>query len=215
MREAVAAGLDIEAVFLGPGAPGDLRAAGVPVVEVAAGVIDRVATTVSPQPVLAVAATCDVGLAALAGATLVVVVDGVADPGNAGTILRTAEAAGVDGVVFTPGSVDPFGPKVVRSSAGALFHVPVVLGAGLDAVRTLGLPLLGAVAQGGVPYDQAPLDRPAALVLGNEAHGLPEADLARLDGLVSIPHAGRSESLNVAMAGAVLCFEAARRRRSP
>jgi TrmH family RNA methyltransferase len=78
-------------------------------------------------------------------------------------------------------------------------------------VADLGLPVLGAVAAGGVPYDQAPLDRPCALALGSEAHGLP-ANLA-LDGVVSIPHAGRAESLNVAMAATVLCFEVARRRR--
>ena len=161
---------------------------------------------------LAVAAGCDVALDAVAGAvSFAVVLAGLADPGNVGTILRSAEAAGADAVVLTEGSVDVFNPKVVRASAGALFRVPVVVDVPVASVADLGLPVLGAVAAGGVPYDQAPLDRPCALALGSEAHGLP-ANLA-LEGLVSIPHAGRAESLNVAMAATVLCFEVARRRR--
>lgn len=213
VREALAAGLAIEAVYAAPGAPGDLLDAAVPVVHLAEGVAERVASTVSPQPVLAVAACCDVPLEAVRGATVVVVCDRLADPGNLGTILRTAEAAGVDAVVLTPGAVDPFNPKVVRASAGALFHVPVVVDTPLDAVRReLALPLHGTAATGGVPYTEAPLDRPCALVLGNEASGLDDTTLATLDGLVTIPHAGRAESLNVAMAAAVLCFEVARRR---
>ena len=116
-------------------------------------------------------------------------------------------------MVLTPGSVDPFSPKVVRASAGALFHLPVVVDAAVERLGDLGLPLMATAATGGIPYDEAPLDPPVALVLGNEAHGLPEG--LAVDGLVSIPHAGRAESLNVAMAAAVLCFEVARRVRTP
>jgi len=211
LGEAVAAGVPIEAVFVEPGAAVP-DSAGAPVHEVAPGIIARVASTVTPQPVLAVAARCDVALDAVAGqASFAVVLAGVADPGNVGTILRSAEAAGADAVVLTEGSVDVFNPKVVRASAGALFRVPVVVDVAVGSVAAVGLPLLGAVASGGVPYDEARLDRPCALVLGSEAHGLP-GDLV-LDGLVSIPHAGRAESLNVAMAATVLCFEVARRRR--
>jgi TrmH family RNA methyltransferase len=140
-----------------------------------------------------------------------VVAAGVADPGNVGTILRSAEAAGAGAVVLTEGTVDAFNPKVVRASAGALFHVPVVGDVPAADLALLGVPLLGAVAAGGRAYDEAPLDQPCALVLGSEAHGLPPG--LRLDGLVTIPHRGRAESLNVAMAATVLCFEAARRRR--
>ena len=211
LGEAVAAGVPIEVVFVEAGASVP-DSGGAPVHEVAPGVIARVASTVTPQPVLAVAAGCDVALDAVAGAvSFAVVLAGLADPGNVGTILRSAEAAGADAVVLTEGSVDVFNPKVVRASAGALFRVPVVVDVPVASVADLGLPVLGAVAAGGVPYDQAPLDRPCALALGSEAHGLP-ANLA-LEGLVSIPHAGRAESLNVAMAATVLCFEVARRRR--
>jgi TrmH family RNA methyltransferase len=211
VAEAVATGLELEAVFVAHGGhvPADVDA---PIYELAPGVLERVASTVTPQPVIAVARTCDVAIEALAGSsTFVVVCAGLADPGNAGTILRSAEAAGADAVVFTAGSVDVFNPKVVRAAAGALFHVPVVIDVPPGDLTALRLPLLGAIPTGGVPYDRAPLDEPCALVLGSEAHGLP-ADLA-VDGLVSIPHVGRAESLNVAMAATVLCFEAARRRR--
>jgi RNA methyltransferase, TrmH family len=211
LGEAVSAGVPIEAVFVEEGTP-EVDAGGAPVHVVARGVIGRVASTATPQPVLAVAPRCDVPLATVAGGvTFAVVLAGLADPGNVGTILRSAEAAGVGAVVLTEGSVDVFNPKVVRASAGALFHVPVVVDVAVPEVASIGIPLLGAVATGGVPYDAAPLDGPCALVLGSEAHGLP-AGLA-LDGVVSIPHAGRAESLNVAMAATVLCFEVARRRR--
>jgi RNA methyltransferase, TrmH family len=189
---------------------------GAPVYAVATGVIERVGSMVTPQPVLAVVRRHDVPFEEVAAAaSFVLVLAEVADPGNVGTILRSAEAAGANGVVLTEGSVDVFNPKVVRASAGALFHVPVAVDVPSERLPALGLPLLGAVASGGVPYDLAPLDEPCALVLGSEAHGLPPS--LPLDGLVSIPHAGRAESLNVAMAATVLCFEAARRRhhRSP
>jgi TrmH family RNA methyltransferase len=164
--------------------------------------------------VLAVARRFDVGLDAVGGrGGFVVVAAGVADPGNAGTIVRSAEAAGADGVVFTVGSVDVFNPKVVRASAGALFRVPVAVEVAVGALRALGVPLLGTAAARGTPYDEcAVLGEACAILLGNEAHGL-RVDIA-LDELVTIPHAGRAESLNVAMAATVLCFEAARRRRT-
>lgn len=212
VTEAVAAGVELEAIYAAPSAVERASALGAPVQVLAKGVLERVATTVSPQPMLAVARCPDVALSALASARFVVVAAGVADPGNLGTVLRVAEAAGAEGVVLTPGTVDPYSPKVVRASAGALFHLPVVVDAAVgELANGLGLPLLATAAAGGVPYDEAPLDPPVAVVLGNEAHGIP-GDLAVV-GVVSIPHAGRAESLNVAMAAAVVCFEVARRMR--
>jgi TrmH family RNA methyltransferase len=183
---------------------------GCPVHELAAGVLERVATTEHPQPVLAIVHRRRWELADVAGATFVVVLAGVSDPGNAGTILRSAEAAGADCAVTTPGTVDLTNPKTLRSSAGAFFHLPTVEVARADALPRLGVQLLGAVAGGGVPYTSAPLTEPVGIVLGNEAHGLP-SDVP-LDGFIGIPHAGRAESLNVAMAATVLCFEVARQR---
>jgi TrmH family RNA methyltransferase len=169
--------------------------------------------------VVAVARTpVAVAASVLDGATFVVVATDLADPGNAGTIVRTAHAAGADAVVLAAGSVDAWSPKVVRSAAGALFHVPVVVD--LDAAGALarlgaaGLTRLGAVARGGVACDRADLAAPVALVLGGEAHGLAPDVLAGLDGLVSIPMPGPAESLNVAVAAGVLCFEVVRQRRA-
>jgi TrmH family RNA methyltransferase len=193
--------------------------AGSRVFELEPGVLGRVASTVTPPPVLAVVPDIDVPLTWLGdhGADLVVVCVDVRDPGNAGTVLRSAEAAGASGVVFCDGSVDLFNPKTVRASAGAVFHVPVVVGGEarvvLDQLGTWGLRRLGAVAADGEDYTVADLVSPLALVVGNEGHGLPEQVTGSLDARISIPMGGRAESLNVGMAAAVLCFEAARQRR--
>lgn len=222
LSEALAAGAPVEAVFAAPGAPTGLleraAAAGARVHDLAPGVLERVADTVTPQPVIAVLPFVDVGLEALRDADLVVVCVDVRNPGNAGTVLRSAEAAGASGVVLCDGCVDVHNPKTVRASAGSLFHVPVV--AGGDPVDVLGrlgewgLRRLAAVAGRGHAYTDADLRGRTALVLGNEASGLPDrlAVAGVLDGEVTIPMVGRAESLNVGMAAAVLCFEAARQR---
>jgi RNA methyltransferase, TrmH family len=222
VSEALAAGVPLEALFVVEGAQDPVidaaQAAGVRVHDLARGVMEMVADTATPQPVLAVAGYVDVPLDELRGADLVVVCVDVRDPGNAGTVLRSAEAAGAGGVVCCDGSVDVYNPKTVRASAGALFHLPVVVGG--EAVEVLermgewGPRRLGAVPRGGVAPEHADLTVPTALVLGNEAHGLPVDVEALLDGRLTIPMAGRSESLNVGMAAAVLCFEAARQRRA-
>jgi TrmH family RNA methyltransferase len=218
LAEAVAAGAPLEAVYVSAGAALDLDGVDVPVRVLQDGVLEGIADAVTPQPVLAVCRSLDVPLADVLSSTFVVVCVELQDPGNAGTILRSAEAAGAGAVILTAGSVDPFNPKAVRASAGSLFHVPVVRGG--DAVEVLGqlgatgLRRLGTVARHGESLDEADLTGPIALVLGNEAHGLPAEVDACLEGHLSIPMAGRSESLNVAMATAVLCFEVARQRRS-
>jgi TrmH family RNA methyltransferase len=167
--------------------------------------------------VLGVAPFVDVALAALTTATLVVVCVDVRDPGNLGTVLRSAEAAGAGGVVCCDGSVDLYNPKVVRASAGSVFHVPVVAGGEpvevLERLGTAGLQRIGTVARGGDAVDDVDLCGPLAFALGNEAHGLSAEVDAMLDRRVTIPMIGRTESLNVGMAAAVLCFEAARQRR--
>jgi TrmH family RNA methyltransferase len=218
---ALDAGVTLEAVFVAPGADGVRpllqRAldAGVRVHELAPGVLEKVADTVTPQPLLAIAPMVDVALDDIDELTFVVVCVDVRDPGNAGTVLRSAEAAGASAVVFCDGSVDVFNPKTVRASAGSLFHVRVVSGGAVDDVLgTLGargLRRLGTVARGGDPYDEVDLTVPVAIVLGNEASGLPEG--LPLDGGITIPMAGSGESLNVGMACAVLSFEVARQRR--
>jgi tRNA(Leu) C34 or U34 (ribose-2'-O)-methylase TrmL len=139
----------------------------------------------------------------------------VRDPGNAGTVLRAADAFAADAVVTTHGSVDPQSPKAARAAAGSLFHLPVVAGVAWPALRTAlrerGLRLVGADPHAATTVDRAPLSEPVALVLGNEAHGLPAQVAADLDLIVRIPLAGRAESLNLAAAAAVLLYEASRR----
>jgi TrmH family RNA methyltransferase len=146
---------------------------------------------------------------------VVVCVD-VRDPGNAGAVMRVAAAAGADAVVYSAGSVDPFNPKTVRASAGSVFHLPVVESAApsdvLESMGRLGLRRWAAVSTGGVPYTEIDGASPLALVLGNEASGLP-ADVAHhVDDGVTIPMRSGAESLNVSTAAAVLCFEVARAR---
>ncbi len=167
------------------------------------GVLANVGSVVTPQGVMATARIPQ--LAPLADGDFAVELAGVADPGNAGTIVRTAVAAGAQAVVFSPESVDPWNPKTVRASAGALFRVPLAE-AGPKGVR------VGADPHRGVPYDQADLTGPLTLVVGNEAHGLEQT--AAVDCWVSIPMAPDVESLNVASAAAVICFEIARQRRT-
>jgi len=218
--EALAAGAAVEGVYAGPGYDHEVltRAAdaGVRIFRLAPGVLERVATTTSPQPVVAVVAMPTVDLGALEGSSLLVVCADLRDPGNLGTVLRSAEAAGADGVVTCAGTVDAFNPKCVRASAGSLFHVPLAPGpeapAVLERLGAWGLQRAATVAHGGVPHDEADLTRPTALVLGNEARGLPPGVEGAIDLRLTVPIRGRAESLNVGMAAAVLCFEAARQR---
>jgi len=220
-------GVRFEAVYFGPGAEhafpalvARVVASDVAVAELKEGVLEKVGTTRTPQPVLAVAPFPAVDRDALARDGLVVVALAVGDPGNLGTLVRSAEAAGAAAILLGPGSVDAYNPKVVRASAGAIFGIPVVDAQSegwsaveaLDALGEVGRQRLGATATLGPPHTEVDSTRPTAVVLGNEAHGI-DADVdARLDGHVHVAMAGPAESLNVAMAGTVLCFESARQR---
>ncbi|MEP7204382.1 MAG: RNA methyltransferase [Ilumatobacteraceae bacterium] len=204
VRQAVDAGWAVEGCYLAPDTTVELDVAQY---ELAPNVMERVASTESPQPVLGVVAMRSAALPD--DATFVLVADRLADPGNAGTIIRSAEAAGANAVVLTPGSVDPYNPKVVRASAGSLFRVPVVE-ATLDQLR--GFRRLGTSSHRGDMYTDPVYHGRVALVVGNEAHGLD--DDAHIDQWITIPHAGPAESLNVAMAATVLLFEVARQRSS-
>lgn len=221
VRELLASKLETRELFVGSGAAGvdDLvvaaEAAGVRVAEVPDEVIGLLADTRTPQGVVAVARVPQGGIPE--DASLVLVLADVRDPGNAGTLVRTAHAAGVDAVVFGRGAVDPLHPKTVRASAGALFHVPLLRGVPLDEVlddlRDRGLRRVGTDAGAPTAYDDADLTDRVALVLGNEAWGLPPEIRAKLDEVVSVPMPGPMESLNVAIAGSLLVFEAVRQRR--
>ena len=155
----------------------------------------------------------------LAGARLVAVLAEAQDPGNAGTIIRTADAAGADAVVLVRGSVDATNPKVVRSTAGSLFHLPVLTGAGLgevlEALDGAGLAVLAADGSGPVGLFDADelLTRPCAWLFGNEARGLAPEALECAEAVVSVPVLGAAESLNVAAAAAVCLYASVRAQR--
>ncbi|GII65420.1 RNA methyltransferase [Sphaerisporangium krabiense] len=196
------------------------REAGVPVFGASGEVMAELAQTVTPQGLLAVCRFVHVPLAeaAPAGAALVAVLAHVRDPGNAGTVLRTADAAGADAVVFTDASVDPYNGKCVRASAGSLFHLPVVTAAPVaEAVRHLkdaGLRVLAADGAGTRTLDDVDLAGPTAWIFGNEAWGLPEELLKLADEVVRVPIYGRAESLNLATAAAVCLYASARAQRA-
>lgn len=212
VADAVAAGVDLVEVYAEPGA---VVPAGVEPLAVEPGVLASVTDAVTSQGVAAVARLPQATLADVPSAAPVLVCVGLGDPGNAGTLLRSAEGAGFGAVLFTAGSVDPFAPKCVRSSAGSVFRVLVVRGgeatAVLEEVATTGRRRVGTRAGSPASLFDADLTGPIAVVLGSEAHGLPAALDAHVDEWVSIPMAGRTESLNVAMAGTLLCYEVLRR----
>ena len=219
VQDALAMGAALRACFI-TAAAADARPALVaqierscPVYLVAGEILNSISETVSPQSIVAVAAMPELTLPSAAALTLLL--DSVQDPGNAGTLLRTAAAAGVDQVLFGPGCVDPFNSKVTRAAMGAHFRVPIRVLAQWQAVWALlpaGQTLYVAGAQGSVLYDDVDWGKPSVLVVGSEAHGVSSPPRER-GTTVAIPMAAATESLNVAAAGAVILFEAARQRR--
>jgi TrmH family RNA methyltransferase len=195
------------------------RHAGVTVDQVTDRVMQRLTSTITPQGLVGVAPFVDVELGALIPPKAVAILHEVRDPGNAGTILRSADAAGAGGVVFAGSSVDAYNPKSVRASAGSIFHVPVVRDVSTeDAIGTLrgaGFTIVAMDAHGDEDLFDAGIPSSPAFVFGNEAHGLPPAILEAADRRVRVPHAGRAESLNLAAAATVCLFEWVRRGRAP
>ena len=215
-------GAPLEALYLGTGAARAFaplveraRASGAEIAELGEGVLEKVGRMATPQPVLGVSPRPRSTLDDL-GPGLVLVGVSVADPGNAGTLIRSAEATGAAGVVFAGGSVDPFNPKVVRASSGAVVGVAVVVSTdvnrALDVLGGQGRTRVGAVAHGDRSVFSADWPAACAIVLGNEAHGLAPEAIRRLDGTVTIPMAA-GESLNVAMAATVLSYAWMREHR--
>lgn len=181
-------------------------------------VVARIADTVTPQGVVATARQAPVAIEDVVGASpsLVVVLEEVRDPGNAGTVIRAADAAGADAVVLTGRSVDLHNPKVVRATTGSLFHLPIAVEQDLDDVvtrcRAAGLAILAADVSGEdllAARGAGALDGPAAWVFGNEARGLPEHRLAACDRALAVPVYGRAESMNLATAASVCLYESA------
>ncbi|MFN2625539.1 MAG: TrmH family RNA methyltransferase [Mycobacteriales bacterium] len=185
-------------------------------------VMGELAETVTPQGLVAVATFAVTALADVVGSSprLVAVLAFARDPGNAGTVVRVADGASADAVVFPDGAVDPYNPKCVRSAAGSHFHLPVVTGVdvaeAVSALRAGGLRVLAATAAvEAVPIDDVDLRGPTAWLFGNEAWGLPAEVAGIVDTAVRVPIYGRAESLNLATAAAVCLYASARAQRAP
>lgn len=227
LRDAIAAGVRLETVYVESDAVESSLLgtvpAGVAIREVRPGTLAKVLDVVTPNRIVSVAVMDRVPLERVLdaaehdGLPVLVLVD-VADPGNVGTLIRAAEAAGCSGVVITGATADPYAPKTVRSAAGSSFRVPLVLAADptevLSSVRGRGIDTMAAVMAAGAAPEDLDLGGAFALVMGNEAHGLPDSVVAGCSSTVSVPMAGAVESLNVAMAATVVLFEASRQRRS-
>jgi RNA methyltransferase, TrmH family len=189
------------------------------------GVDDRalasLSDSVTPAGVVAVCRFLDVPLSSVFTAPrLVAICADVRDPGNAGTVIRCADAAGADAVVLAGDAVDLYNPKTVRASVGSVFHLPVVVerdpAAAIDAARAAGLQVLAADGAGDVElaFADPALARPTAWLLGNEAWGLPADLVARADRVVRIPIHGRAESLNLSTAAALCLYASAEAQRA-
>ena len=181
-------------------------------------VLDQMADTITPQGVVAVCGFSDVSLAQVveSSPTLIALLHEVSDPGNVGNIIRTADAAGADAVIVTNDSVDVFNPKVVRSSTGSVFHVPVVIGADLQhaltQLKSIGMTIFATDAAGEslvAVRDAGRLANPTVWLLGNEARGLSTEDRQLADAVVSVPIFGAAESLSLQTAAAVCLYESA------
>ena len=188
---------------------------GVPVSPVTDRAADGLSETVTPQGIVAVCALIDRPLETVvrAGARLIVVLVDVADPGNAGTVIRVADAAGADAVVLAGDTVDPHNGKCVRAAAGSLFYLPLARSRDIEGVlgslAGAGLRTLAADGYAKTSLDEVTFTEPTAWIFGNEAHGLPPAVLDAADEAVRIPLYGKAESLNLATAAAVCVYTAA------
>ena len=195
--------------------------AGVEIVLTTEAVLDAMADTVTPQGIVAVARQSPSALRDVfaASPTLIAICEEVRDPGNLGTIIRAADAAGADAVILTGRTVDPYNPKVVRATTGSLFHVPVAVGADLAEVveraRAVGLRVVAADV-GGADFlaSRDLLSEPTAWLFGNEARGLEDEALAQADLALRLPIYGRAESLNLATAASVCLYETAFAQRA-
>ena len=182
--------------------------------EVTDKVLDAMADTVSPQGVIAVATLLSHSLSELDEVRLVAICDEIRDPGNAGTVIRAADAAGADAVILTGDSVDLHNPKLVRSSTGSIFHLPIIehddLADVVEWLMSRGVRILAAAADGeSIPSVTATLAAPTAWLFGNEAHGLSDDARALADKVVSVPIYGKAESLNLATAASVCLYASA------
>jgi len=232
LEEAIRSGLRFSAVFFRESSPDRADrllpqiGAQVETVLLPDKLFDSLVPSESPQGVAALVRLKEFSLADVTERLPVgpiVVLAGLQDPGNLGTILRSAEAFGSAGVILGEGTVSPFNAKVVRASAGSVFRLPIVHHQGKSAPAKLeevseklqaqGVRLLATSSHKGTPIDQADIKSPAAIFFGNEGSGLPRDLMAAMDEVLAIPHTPQVESLNAGVAASIVLYEAARQRR--
>jgi RNA methyltransferase, TrmH family len=224
LAEALRSGLHVRCVFAAQGLERLLEPLQLPeeteVLLMPRELLDSALATDTPQPIAALVEPPDWTWAHLlrgqrTTAPLIVVLAGLQDPGNLGTIVRSAEAFGADGVLSLSGTVCAWNPKAVRASAGSVFRVPLLATSEDDAIarlRASGVRIIATTAHGAQPADLVDLAEPVALLIGNEGNGVPAALIDHADGAITVPCPGQVESLNAAVAASVLLYEAARQR---
>jgi TrmH family RNA methyltransferase len=226
LEEALRAGLHVATVFVAQGSEALLDPLQLPadteVLVVPRELLDSVLATETPQPVAALVWPPDwrwenVFSAEAAAPSLIVVLAGLQDPGNLGTILRSAEAFGAQAVLSLPGTVSAWNPKAVRASAGSLFRLPLLsisMEECFARLRAAKIKIWTSAVQGAQAADRVDLASGVALIIGNEGNGVPEVVAAEADGTLTIPCPGPVESLNAAIAASLLLYEASRQRAS-
>ena len=224
IEEALRAGLRVTTIFIAQEDERLLSALRVPpeieILRLPAKLLDSALATETPQPIAALVEPPEWTWAHLLGARpkgaeLVVVLAGIQDPGNLGTILRSAEAFGAAGAVSLPGTVSAWNPKAVRASAGSVFRVPLLAASERECLEELheaGLKVLATTVHAAQPAELVDMAGPVALIIGNEGSGVADELAAKADARVTIPCPGPVESLNAAVAASVLLYEAARQR---
>lgn len=224
LEEALRTGLHVKTIFVAQGAERLVDALHVPpemeVLRLPKKLLDSALATESPQSIAALVEPPEWSWAQLlparqSRAALILVLAGVQDPGNLGTILRSAEAFGATGIVSLPGTVSAWNPKAVRASAGSVFRLPVIVANERNCfqeLRQAGLKIVATTVHGAQPADLVDLASPVALVIGNEGSGISDDLLAQVDASITIPCPGPVESLNAAVAASVLLYEASRQR---
>ncbi len=217
LLEALRSKLTFEAVFVVAGSEAWLEQLPLPqeveILSLPADIFASAVTTETPQPIAALVRAPDFELEALATDPLIVISAGLQDPGNLGTLIRSAEAFGASGLIALPGTVSQWNSKALRASSGSAFRLPVLncgVAESIAFLRSRDIQLLAAAAGGNSPiYD---LRRPTAILIGNEGAGLSEELLNLADARITIPCPGITESLNAAVAGSILLYEASRQR---
>ncbi len=223
IEEALRAGIHIPCVFVAQDSQRLLDSIHLPaateILFVPPELLTSTLATETPQPIAALVEPPDWTLAHLLGtqklAPLIVVLAGLQDPGNLGTILRSAEAFGADGILSLPGTVSAWNPKAVRASAGSLFRLPILSTTqehSISSLRQAGIKIWTTTIHQGQPADLVDLSGPVALLIGNEGNGVPPALAAKADGVLTIPCPGPVESLNAGVAAGILLYEASRQR---